>query len=128
MLTLAVGHIVINSVDPSALADFYLKLLGGKKVDYGNGYIGIDRAPTFPALLFQQADAPAVKPGWMHIDLVLPESARNAAGAAEIKAHIGQASGRFIEIRSDSNFTWMVFEDPDGNPFCIPTSCLLSPG
>jgi len=122
MVNLQVGHIVINAVNPQLLAEFYQKLLGGKTVDYGNGYIGLDRSPIFPALLFQQADAPAAHPGWVHLDLVPPEEAQNEAGLAAIKEIITQAGGRLVEERGDSNFRWIVFEDIEHNPFCIPIS------
>jgi len=121
MTFLSVGQVTINSVHPKKLAEFYAKIFGGTIADYGNGYIGINNEEGRAGFLFQQADKPSLEPGWIHLDCILPEEARNKAGYdAAVKA-ITDAGGKLIEERGDSNFSWTVFEDPDGNPFCIPT-------
>jgi len=119
--TLLLGHIVINSQHPKELAEFYAKLLGGEVLDYGNGYIGINHNNQLPALLFQQSDGTSQQPAWVHLDFTLPEPAQNREGFEAAKQEIMALGGKFIEQRGDSNFRWAVFEDPDGNPFCIPT-------
>ena len=119
-------------MDPRKLAEFYVTVFGGVVRDFGNGYIAVTpedndqtgsrrpRMEPVPGLivgnfLFQQADAPSPAPGWVHLDCQLADGGDREAAISAVVA----AGGKFVENRGDSNFSWTVLEDPEGNPFCV---------
>jgi predicted enzyme related to lactoylglutathione lyase len=112
MAILTVNCVTINALDPRALAGFWSGLVGGTPRDTGNGYVLVDSGQGGVPLLFQRADEPTRQPGWIHLDC---DVADRAAAVDEIR----RLGGRLIEQRSDSNGSWTVMADPEGNPFCI---------
>ncbi|MBK8445575.1 MAG: VOC family protein [Micropruina sp.] len=112
MALLTVDCVTINALNPSALARFWASIAGGTVRDSGNGFVLVEPEAGGMRLLFQQAQQPSAEPGWVHLDCTVTDRA-----AAE--KEICQRGGRTIEHRSDSNGSWIVMADPEGNPFCI---------
>ena len=112
MALVAVNCVTINALDPWTLAGFWAGLVGGTPRGTGNGYVLVEPGQGRVPLLFQQADEPAGQPGWIHLDCGVPD---RTAAVDEIR----RRGGRLVENRSDSNGSWTVMADPEGNPFCI---------
>lgn len=112
MAILTVDCVTINALDPSGLAGFWVALVGGTPQEAGNGYVIVRPGEGRVPLLFQRADEPSAQLGWVHLDCSVEDS---DAAVAEIV----RLGGRLVERRSDSNGSWTVMADPEGNPFCI---------
>lgn len=97
--------ISLDCADPEALADFYLGLLGGRRLWSGRASVGIE---TEAAVLVMQRVEPYTVPTWpgtsiVHLDLTAVEHAL-ALGAVQPE----QPDPR-----------WRVLLDPAGHPFCL---------
>jgi predicted enzyme related to lactoylglutathione lyase len=112
MAILTVDCVTINALDPRGLAQFWAALVGGAPQDAGNSYVLVKPGDGRVPLLFQKADAPSAQPGWVHLDC----SVEDEDAAIEEIVRLG---GTLVEHRSDSNGSWTVMADPEGNPFCI---------
>lgn len=112
MAILTVDCVTINALDPAGLAAFWAALVGGSPEQAGNGYVLVKPGEGRVPLLFQKADAPSAQLGWVHLDC----SVENQNAAIEEIVGLG---GKLVERRSDSNGSWTVMADPEGNPFCI---------
>lgn len=111
MAMLTVNCVTINALDPWALAGFWAGLVGGTPRDTGNGYVLVEPGDGRVPLLFQKAGEASLQPGWIHLDCSVDDP-----GAVD---EICRRGGRLVERRSDSNGSWTVMADPEGNPFCI---------
>lgn len=109
---LTVDCVTINACDPQALAGFWAAILGGTPRDAGNHFVRLDPGGDRVPLLFQKADAPTTQPGWVHLDCTTADRESTVAAITVL-------GGRLVEHRSDSNGSWIVMADPEGNPFCI---------
>lgn len=87
--------VVVESPDPPEVARFWQRVL-----DYGPGEHGalVDRLRRDPALVVRQATEPRPLRNRVHLDVVRPAAAVEAAG-------LGEASGPF----------GVCYRDPDGN-------------
>lgn len=112
MAMLTVDCVTINAVNPSALAQFWAALVGGTPQDAGNSFVLVKPGDGRIPLLFQRSDAPDARLGWVHLDC----SVEDKDTAIEEIVRLG---GQLVEHRSDSNGSWTVMADPEGNPFCI---------
>ena len=97
--------------DPQRLADFYLRLLGGRQLWAKESSVGIDVPGA--VLVAQQVDGyvPPVWPGTaiLHLDLTADD-----LGAA---AEWAVALGATVPAQPDPR--WQVLLDPAGHPFCL---------
>ncbi|MFE7813146.1 VOC family protein [Streptomyces sp. NPDC057433] len=111
-----VGAVVLDCVDPRALAGFYAGLVGGTVEDQGR-WVDL-RVAGGPALAFQEASG-HVPPRWpapdhsqqFHLDLTVED-----LDAAEKEALALGAKPLDAEDRSRS---FRVYADPAGHPFCL---------
>ncbi|MCF1597649.1 VOC family protein [Streptomyces muensis] len=112
----SVGAVVLDCPDPSALADFYARVLGGSVEGEGD-WVDL-KVPGGPALAFQAAPD-HVPPRWpapehsqqFHLDLMVEdldtaEKEVLALGAKPLDAE-------------DRSRTFRVYADPAGHPFCL---------
>ncbi|MEU4691578.1 VOC family protein [Actinoplanes sp. NPDC023714] len=108
--------LVIDCPDPSALADFYQRLLGMQRVQDEGDWVVIGDAPDRPGVAFQRvADHRA--PSWpdpgtpqqMHFD-VRVDSLDDAEQQVIALGATRLAGG---------NDRFRVFADPVGHPFCL---------
>ncbi len=112
----SVGSVVLDCPDPRALADFYVRVLGGTVVDEGD-WLDL-KVPGGPMLAFQAAPG-HVAPQWpspeysqqFHLDLTVED-----LDAAEKEVLALGAKPLDAEDRSR---TFRVYADPAGHPFCL---------
>ncbi len=110
--------LVIDCPDPSALADFYQRLLGMRRVQDEDGWVVIGDAPDRPGLAFQRVPEHQ-PPEWpdparsqqMHLDIMVADIDEAEAEALALGAtRLPGGSGHF-----------RVYADPAGHPFCLVT-------
>ncbi|MCL2772525.1 MAG: VOC family protein [Oscillospiraceae bacterium] len=118
-INIRIAHIVLDCVNPSALADFYANLLGWKKRDLGPEWSVVSKPGVSPILLFQQdaeyeppvwPDAPGMQCQMAHIDFAVVDIKRAIQHAVNCSAKI-----------ADNQYSdkWTVMLDPAGHPFCF---------
>ena len=102
--------------DPSALAEFYLALLGGELLWTSSGSAGV-RAPGV-TLVCQRVEDHR-RPQWpgssiVHLDLSAGPSAAATAAAVDRAVALGAS-----QPEPQPAGAWVVLLDPAGHPFCI---------
>jgi catechol 2,3-dioxygenase-like lactoylglutathione lyase family enzyme len=108
--------IVIDCPDPSALAEFYQKLVGMVRVQDDGDWVVIGEAPDRVGLAFTRA-ADFRAPTWpapevqqqMHFDVMVDDLDAAEEAALSIGARRLPGGGS----------TFRVFADPAGHPFCL---------
>ncbi|MGW6460044.1 VOC family protein [Streptomyces sp. NPDC055078] len=118
MAVATLGTVVLDCPDPTALARFYSRLLGGETTtDAESGWVQLTGVPGVP-LAFQRAPG-HVPPKWpapddsqqFHLDLTVDDldAAEEQVLALGARALDTQGQGR----------PWRVYADPAGHPFCL---------
>ncbi|MEH0985371.1 VOC family protein [Micromonospora sp. CPCC 205556] len=101
----------MDAADPRALGDFWAGILGGEVVDTGDGDVRVDRGPggAGPESIWVNR-VPESRTGKtrVHLDLRL-------AGADPA---VLLAAGARLVREPDSEISWWVLADPEGNQFC----------
>ena len=109
--------VVIDAADPCGLADFWAAVLGYPIVfeseDGTEVAVAKDR-DTPPALLFIKNDDPKTGKNRLHFDLNPTDQ------QAEVDRIIGLGA-KPVDI-GQSDVTWVVLADPEGNEFCVLTA------
>ena len=105
-------HLVIDTPDPAALADFYSALLGEPITYRSTDFVVVSRDETTSGLAFQLAPdhrppqwPDPAHPQQMHLDVMVDDVA--AAGVAVLAMGARRLSGDH------------VYADPSGHPFCL---------
>ena len=109
------GGIVLDCLDPAAVADLWQLATGFQRVEENDGAIVL-RSPhqTGPFLvLLKVPDKKTVK-NRIHLD-VAPEPGEDHAEAA---ARLREAGAVPVDI-GQRDVSWYVFADPEGNEFCL---------
>ena len=110
-------NLVLDTVNPEAIAPFWCALLGTDVVDrYGDGdYVEIGAAPTggIAIILQRVSEARSVK-NRMHVDVEVDN-------LDKATREIERLGGRWRdgEDHGAHGFRWRVMADPEGNEFCI---------
>ncbi|MEU6576173.1 VOC family protein [Streptomyces sp. NPDC046805] len=110
------GVVVLDCLDPRALAGFYAAVLGGTVEDQEE-WVDL-KLPGGQALAFQAAPG-FVPPKWpspdgsqqFHLDLVVEDLDTAEQGVL--------ALGAKPLDTADRARTWRVYADPAGHPFCL---------
>ena len=115
-----VSYVVIDSVDPDALAAFWAALLGVDVQDRidGGAYVLLSRAEGGPGLAFQRV--PETKEGKVRIHLDVGVDDLTAA-----TARIEELGGRWLEPGQDRHiegYHWRCMADPEGHEFDIASN------
>ncbi len=112
-----IREVVLNSPDPVRAAAFWAQLLGGRPVEWHQGWITLEPPPHGQRLSFQRSDQPGGD--GVHFDVLVDDLER--AHAAVLAAH-----GAFLEERwsprpgpEGEPVPWRVYADPDGHRFCL---------
>ena len=103
----------LDCADPDELADFYLRLLGGRVLWRREGSVGVEVPGV---LLIPQRVADHEPPAWpgasiVHLDLTAGEA------LDEPVARALALGARLADPQPDPR--WRVLLDPAGHPFCI---------
>jgi predicted enzyme related to lactoylglutathione lyase len=112
--------IVVDAVDPTALARFWAAAAGWQVLHTSPDAAGL-RAPdgTGPLLEFVRTGEPHAYKNRIHLDVA------GFAGddqAAEVERLVGLGATRVEVGQSDAKpgeVTWVVLADPEGNEFCV---------
>ena len=117
-IEIRIAHIVFDCANPSALAEFYVNLLGwDEKRDINPGWSVVGKQGVSPLLLFQQAEdyKPPVWPDeheaqrqMVHIDFAVEDIGKAVQHAITCGAKV-----------ADNQYSskWTVMIDPAGHPF-----------
>ncbi|MDT3395858.1 VOC family protein [Streptomyces sp. B1866] len=111
--------IVLDCPDPTGLARFYERLLGGEIKDDGEDWVDL-YLPGGQRLAFQRAEN-LVPPRWpredasqqLHLDLDVPD-------VAEAEERVLAFGARPLDVDDDGGRRdFRVYADPAGHPFCL---------
>lgn len=116
MAVAALGAVVLDCPDPTALANFYAALLGGK-VEPQEDWVDLTGITGTP-LAFQAAPG-FVPPQWprpdgsqqFHLDLTVQDLDAAEREVLRLGATVLEAD--------DRERTFRVYADPAGHPFCL---------
>ena len=117
---LRIQTVTIDALDPSALARFWVEVLGWHITDEGPVEVGIeplegsDIRGVVPDLLFIRVPESKSVKNRLHLDLRPDDQAlevERLLGLGATLVDIGQAA--------DPHCTWVVMADPEGNEFCV---------
>ena len=120
----SVGFLVVDSVDPEALAPFWCALLGvevSSRFDDGRYVI---LSPTGGGLRITFQRVPEAKSGKNRLHLDLDVEDLDAA-----TAEVERLGGRWMEpgtLRDIEGFRWRCMADPEGNEFDLVSEASAS--
>ena len=113
-MTLRVGAVCIDAVDPVGLGDFWCGVLGGTTEVDDDGDVAVHPASATgcPVVLLLAVPESKATKNRVHLDLVPDNQSAEvdrllALGAT--RASVGQAD----------DVPWVVLADPEGNEFCV---------
>ena len=119
--------VVLDSVDPGAVVDFWREALGYRLAAELDTFLvlapdpaaesGDPAAGTGPVVILQQVPEPSAGKNRMHLDL----------HPADAEAHVARLEGlgarrvgpRVTELLEQLGVWWQVMADPQGNEFCV---------
>ena len=105
--------IVIDSVDPERLAEFWAEALHYDKAGYFDPYfVLLARVPEHPPVALQRVAEPKSGKTRMHFDLRVDDVKAEAKRLEALGA-------RRIDIGAAPDAVWITMADPEGNEFCI---------
>jgi predicted enzyme related to lactoylglutathione lyase len=107
--------LVIDCVDPEALASFWAGALGYVVVGAEGNYVALvpDGRPG-PNLLLQRVAEEKTTKNRVHLDIKVPD----VEGLVERLEGLGARRAE-DGVRSELGATWVVMLDPAGNEFCV---------
>ena len=115
-MSLTVGHVVFDSVNPAAQAEFWSQVLGRPVDDGANEFFAtVGQAgdqPMRPLLMFIMVPEPKVGKNRVHVDLEADDL------EAEVERVVGLGAGKVGEF-DEYGARWVTLTDPEGNVFDI---------
>jgi hypothetical protein len=113
--------VVIDCIDPKALSDFYIRLLGWRKGYDKDDFIIIGSETSNVDIGFQK-NSDYVPPKWpeskdeqqqmLHLDFAIPGSEH-----PDWVRHAVSCGARVADQQFSNE--WTVMLDPEGHPFCL---------
>ncbi|WP_432587750.1 VOC family protein [Streptomyces sp. HD1123-B1] len=111
-MTLEWEQVIVHSVDPTALGQWWATALGWVVVHADDDEFEIRPAPDrTPGLDFVRVEETKKAKSRLHLDF-RPDD--QAAEVARLEAH----GAKRVDIGQGEQ-SWVVMEDPEGNEFCI---------
>lgn len=119
MVVAKLNVVAVDCPDPTALARFYQRVLGGEIKNEGESWVDLF-LPDGARLAFQEAPG-YVAPSWpsaagaqqLHLDL-------NVADMAEAQERVLALGAKALDLDDDGGKRdFRVFADPAGHPFCL---------
>jgi predicted enzyme related to lactoylglutathione lyase len=115
----AIAAVVIDSLDPTALADFWASASGWPVAQAGDDLASLrPPVPGLPFVEFIGTTAPKGVKDRLHLDVA------GFAGddqLAEVQRLVGMGA-RPADIGQEPGLRWVVLADPEGNEFCVLSS------
>ncbi|MDQ6935112.1 MAG: VOC family protein [Actinomycetota bacterium] len=120
-----IREVVLNCSEPSELATFWARLLGGDPVEWYPGWVTLEPPPHGQRLSFQTSgncpESAQVRGGTdlVHFDILVDDldAAHErvvAAGGVFEREHFSARPGP-----NGQQVPWRVYHDPSGHPFCL---------
>ncbi|MEN0130252.1 MAG: VOC family protein [Brevundimonas sp.] len=113
-----ISELVIDCVDPDALAAFWADVLGFVELGREDGCVEIGPASGFggaqPTLFFSPSTDPRNGKLRLHIDV----NAVDRDQDAELERLLALGA-RPVDIGQSGDESWHVLADPEGNEFCL---------
>lgn len=110
-----ISSVVIDSVNPKVLADFWCKALGYEVVEEDATGISIGSpqhvGPVIDILLVPEVKSVKNR---LHLDL----RAIGSTTAAEL-ARLFELGAKRVDVGQAPDVSWVVLSDPEGNEFCL---------
>lgn len=117
-MELGIQCLCIDTTDPARLASFWEAALGWRRTFDEPGEVVIEPPAgsredgVVPDLLFNRVPEAKVAKNRLHLDL-RPRDQDAAVNRLE------QLGAQQAETGQDSDVSWVVMADPDGNEFCV---------
>ena len=115
--------VVLDCINPTALSEFYLKLLGWEKGYDKDGFIIIGSKDCNVDIAFQKNED-YIPPVWpeekgkqqqmLHIDFAIPQSMLQ-----QWINYVVELGGKKSEFQYAGEGDFAVMLDPEGHPFCL---------
>jgi predicted enzyme related to lactoylglutathione lyase len=101
--------VVIDSVDPAAIAQWWADAYGADVVHHESGYSSVEHIAGMPILSMDFVPVPEPKTvkNRIHWDVVAPDLGLLVAAGARVLRE------------PDDDIGWTVMADPEGNEFCV---------
>ena len=108
--------VAIDCADPELLARFWGELLGVGVAYRDDTWVALERTSQGGRLAFQPVPEAKVVKNRVHLDLLVEDLAAATADAVALGATTVGA------VVAESNGSYQVFRDPEGNEFCLVTA------
>ncbi|SDH95513.1 hypothetical protein SAMN05192558_103110 [Actinokineospora alba] len=112
------ASVVIEAADPSAAAEFWYVMLGGTAVPdgaRGRRLVAPEIGGCDLDLVFVPAHGAKTAKNRIHVDLAT-ESPHEYQVLTSLAADIG---AHVVDVGQGPTMPWTVFQDPEGNEFCV---------
>ena len=113
-MKIRISHVMIDALDPEALAPFWAELLGveiAARVDEGR-FVFLASTQGVPALGLQRVPEPKETKNRVHVDLEVDD-------IEEATRWVRGHGGSRVADHRLGDFHWRVMADPEGNEFCL---------
>lgn len=112
-MTLTLGMITFDSLDPGPLARWWAEQLGGSVTQENDGWFYVVEVPGATTnFAFQKVPDPTAGKNRIHLDLSSEDL------DAEVSRLIEAGASEHHRENMDG-FRWVTLTDPDGNQFCV---------
>jgi predicted enzyme related to lactoylglutathione lyase len=111
--------VVLDSVDPRAIAGFWCEALGYREVgDLGQFVVlAPPRGEPGPVMILQGVPEERAGKNRAHLDLHPPDAEAHIARLERLGAH--RVGARVTELQERIGVWWQPMADPQGNEFCV---------
>jgi predicted enzyme related to lactoylglutathione lyase len=108
-------NIVIDALDPSAVADFWCSVLGWQIVEQSDQGVSIAAANgTWPVIDFLPVPETKTVKNRLHLDI----RADGVSTPHELE-RLRDLGASPVDVGQSPDTTWVVLADPEGNEFCL---------
>ena len=114
-MTLQIGMVTFDSLEPRPLAQWWAKAVGGEIVTDMDGMFLMVALPNgaAPALGFQSVPDPTPGKNKLHLDI------SSTCRDEDVERLIADGATLVAVHDENPDFGWTTLADPDGNQFCI---------
>jgi hypothetical protein len=116
-----IGEISIDCNEPRRAADFWCAALGYRITEVDDTGVAVAGASSAPTLLFSASTDRKLRKNRIHFDVCPTEDSTRDDEVARLEA-LGATQ---IDV-GQTNESWIVMADPDGNEFCVMGTVLPS--
>ena len=106
-----IGFITFDCADAEVMIDFWSDLLG-YEIRRGVYTTLRDPAGQKPTIYMQEVPEPRTAKNRVHVDLVTKDRVAETL-------RIESLGGKVLQEVSENDTDWTVFQDPEGNEFCL---------